>query len=332
MRWVYVEVVRHLASGEHVHVLVEDAALERDARAMLRSAGVDLRRVTFHRFRTDRSWTRDSLPTVVRHPSGTRGVVLWQFNAWAKYRNWRQDAVAAEKLIERLQLPAWRPMVPGRRGPVRAVLEGGAIDVNGRGCVLATEECLLSPIQARNPGLDRAGVERLLCDQLGVTKVLWLADGIAGDDTHGHVDDLARFVDPITVALATCSDRRDENHVRLLASRRRLARMTDQDGRPLRVVELPMPAPLWFDGQRLPASYANFYVGNHAVLVPTFTDPNDRVALDLLARCFPRRRVVGVHAVDLVLGLGTLHCMTQQEPVGVSAAAAGRGRRRTAGR
>lgn len=327
VRWVYVEVVRHLVPGERVHILVQDAALERDARRMLQSAGVDLRRVTFHRFRTDRSWTRDSLPTVLRHPSGRRGVVLWQFNAWAKYRNWAKDAAAAESLIERLKLPAWTPTVSGRRGLVRAVLEGGAIDVNGRGCVLATEECLLSPIQARNPGLDRAGVEQLLSDYLGVSKVLWLGDGIAGDDTHGHIDDLARFVDGNTVALAVCTDRRDDNHEKLAANRRRLARMTDQDGRPLRIVDLPMPAPLWFDGQRLPASYANFYVGNHAVLVPTFNDRNDRRALEILARCFPDRRVVGIHAVDLVLGLGTLHCMTQQEPLGLSAA--GRAPRRT---
>ena len=329
VRWVYVEVVRHLVAGERVRILVRDAALARAARRMLRAGGVDLTQVDFYRWPTDRSWTRDSLPTFVRDRRGQRGIVLWQFNAWAKYRNWRQDAAAAEALVRRLRLPVWRPLVPGRRGPVRAVLEGGAIDVNGRGTVLATEECLLSPIQARNPGLDRAGVERLLADHLGIRRVLWLAEGIVGDDTHGHIDDLARFVGPHTVALATCHDRRDPNYARLGANRRRLARMTDQDGIPLTIVELPMPAPLTFDGQRLPASYANFYVGNAAVLVPTFNDPNDRLALDLLAGCFPGRRIVGIHAVDLVLGLGTLHCMTQQEPAGATKDGARRRRLRT---
>jgi agmatine deiminase len=314
VQWVYAEVVRHLVGGERVRILVRDAPLAQAARRMLRSAGVDLGQVDFYNWPTDRSWTRDSLPTFVRQPTGERGIVLWQFNGWAKYRNWHQDAAAAEALVRRLRLPVWRPMVPGRRGPVRAVLEGGAIDVNGQGTVMVTEECLLSPIQARNPGLDRAGVERLLADHLGASHVLWLAEGIVGDDTHGHIDDLARFVGPRTVVLASCADRRDPNHARLAANRRRLSRMTDQDGKALRVVELPMPAPLTFGGQRLPASYANFYIGNAAVLVPTFNDPNDRVALDILAGCFPDRRIVGIHAVDLVLGLGTLHCMTQQEP------------------
>lgn len=332
VRWVYADFVRHLAVGERVRILVQDAALAREARQMLRSAGVDLRQIDFYPWPTDRSWTRDSLPTFVRHRDGRRGIVLWQFNAWAKYRNWRRDAAAAERLTRQLRLPVWQPTVAGKRGLVRAVLEGGAIDVNGRGTVLVTEECLLSPIQARNPGLDRGGVERLLAEYLGVRKVLWLHEGIVGDDTHGHIDDLARFVDPRTVVLAMCDDRKDPNYARLEANRRRLARMTDQDGRSLRVVELPMPAPLSFDGQRLPASYANFYIGNAAVLVPTFNDPNDRTALDILARCFPDRRVIGIHAVDLVLGLGTLHCMTQQEPAGVTTRGASRGRSRTPAR
>jgi agmatine deiminase len=204
----------------------------------------------------------------------------------------------------------WRPAVDGRR----VVLEGGAIDVNGCGTLLTTEECLLSPVQARNPGLDHAAVERVLGEHLGVRKVLWLGEGIAGDDTHGHVDDLARFVDPRTVVVAVEDDATDVNHDRLRANREHLEHMTDQDAAPLRVIELPMPAPVHFGGQRLPASYANFYIGNEAVLVPTFNDVRDREALATLAELFPSRRVVGIHAVDLVLGLGTLHCMTQQEP------------------
>jgi agmatine deiminase len=194
------------------------------------------------------------------------------------------------------------------------VLEGGSIDVNGRGTLLTTEECLLSPVQARNPGLDRAELEAVLAAHLGVRKVLWLGRGIAGDDTHGHVDDLARFVGPATVVIAATEDPAHPDHAALAENRTRLERMTDQDGAALRVVSLPMPAPVSFDGQRLPASYANFYVANGVVLVPTFNDPADRLALGTLAELFPDRRVVGIHAVDLVLGLGTLHCMTQQEP------------------
>jgi agmatine deiminase len=197
---------------------------------------------------------------------------------------------------------------------VDVVLEGGAIDVNGRGSLLATEECLLSDVQARNPGLSRADLERALAAHLGVRNVLWLGRGIVGDDTHGHVDDLARFVDPTTVVTVVEPDPRDANHDALRENRARLAAMTDQDGTPLRVVTLPMPAPLVLDGQRLPASYANFYIANEVVLVPTFNDPRDREALATLATLFPTRRVVGIHAVDLVWGFGTLHCMTQQEP------------------
>ena len=194
------------------------------------------------------------------------------------------------------------------------MLEGGALDVNGRGTVLVTEECLLSTVQARNPGLGRAGTEQALRDWLGVRHVVWLGDGIAGDDTHGHVDDLARFVDATTVVLAMADDPRDENYARLKDNYERLVRATDQDRNPLQVIPLPMPEPLRSEGDRLPASYANFYVGNAVVIVPTFNDPADRRALATLAACFPERRVIGIHAVDLILGLGTLHCMTQQEP------------------
>jgi len=194
------------------------------------------------------------------------------------------------------------------------VLEGGSIDVNGQGTLLTTEECLLSPIQARNPGVSREELERVMGEHLGVRKVLWLGDGIVGDDTHGHVDDLARFVDARTVVIAEESDAADANHAALAENRSRLDGMTTADGERLRVIGLPMPSPVRLDGIRLPASYANFYIGNHAVLVPTFNDPNDRRALGILGDLFPARRVVGIHALDLVWGLGTLHCMTQQEP------------------
>jgi agmatine deiminase len=308
--WVYCEVVRHLVTHEQVRILVDDAATERRARALLRRVGVDLARIDFHRVATDRSWTRDFCPLFLRDPAGEVALTNWRFNGWAKYPNWKRDDAVPDRLARRLRRRQWKPVVDGRQ----VVLEGGSIDVNGRGVLLTTEECLLSPVQARNPGLDRAALEAILGAHLGVRKVLWLASGIVGDDTHGHVDDLARFVDPHTVVVVTEDDPHDANHDRLRENRERLAHMTDQDGAPLRVVTLPMPAPLVFDGQRLPASYANFYVANGVVLVPTFNDPRDREALATLAGLFPSRRVVGIHAVDLVWGLGTLHCMTQQEP------------------
>jgi agmatine deiminase len=186
--------------------------------------------------------------------------------------------------------------------------------VNGRGCLLTTEECLLSPIQARNPGVSREQLEAVFRRYLGVGKTLWLRNGIAGDDTHGHVDDLARFTDPSTVVIASQPDPTEANHEPLRENLELLRAMSDQDGQPLQVVTLPMPEPVWFDGQRLPASYANFYIANELVLVPTFNDANDRVALNTIAELSPDRKVVGIHAVDLVLGLGTLHCMTQQQP------------------
>src|SRR5262249_8573489 len=214
----------------------------------------------------------------------------------------------AEAMAVHLNLPRWQPASRGRR----VVLEGGSIEVNGQGVVLTTEECLLSPVQARNPGMSKAEVEATLRDHLGVSKVLWLDRGIVGEDTHGHVDDLARFVGPRTVVAAVEEDPGDENYPILQENLHRLRGMTDVQGRPFEVRTLPMPAPLYFDGQRLPASYANFYIANDRVLVPTFNDPNDRRALEVLAGLFPGRTVVGIHAVDLVWGLGTLHCLTQQ--------------------
>jgi agmatine deiminase len=314
VRWVYGEVIRHLAPGEVVRILVDGAAAERQIRTMCTRLGVAADRVACVRAATDRSWTRDSCPIFVRRDDGDVAAVGWRFNGWAKYPNHRRDAKVPAAVARARRTTLFTPTIARDGRARRLVLEGGAIDVNGRGTLLATEECLLSPVQERNPGLDRAGTEAMLRDWLGVRHVVWLGDGIAGDDTHGHVDDLARFVDPATVVLALADDPRDENYARLKDNLDRLARATDEDGRPLRVVPLPMPEPLFYEGYRLPASYANFYVGNAAVLVPTFNDPADRRALAILAAMFPTRRVVGIHAVDLVLGLGTIHCMTQQEP------------------
>ena len=315
--WVYAEIVRHLSRSERVEILVQGKMAGRKAAEILDRAGVDLDRVGFHRVKTDRVWTRDSGPSFVVK-DGEVGLVGWEFNAWAKYDNHRRDRRVPRALAKILGLPRWRPVVdPGDGlGPARVVLEGGSIDVNGRGTLLTTEECLLSDVQARNPRLDRRAVERVLADHLATPHVIWLNKGIAGDDTHGHVDDLARFVDPSTIVIAAEADPSDENHAPLAENLAILRDARDQDGRPLRVVELPMPRPVVFEGQRLPASYANFYIANGLVLVPTFNDPADREALAILADLFPGREVVGIHAVDLVWGLGTLHCMTQQQPRG----------------
>jgi agmatine deiminase len=312
--WVYCEIVRRLHQSETVRVLVNDVRAEGRARGQLRRAGVDLARVEFFPIATDRVWTRDYGPYFVRNPAGSVAATDWGFNGWAKYDDWQRDDAAAGQILARLGVRSWRPEVAGRR----VILEGGSIDVNGAGLLLTTEECLLSPVQERNPGFSRQDYERLFADYLGVRKVLWLGRGVAGDDTHGHVDDLARFVGPRTVVTVVEDDSSDENYVPLQENLDRLRGMTDAEGGALEVVPLPMPAPLHFRGQRLPASYANFYLANGLVLVPTFNDPADRRALGTLAELFPDRKVVGIHAVDLVWGLGTLHCLSQQQPAGTA--------------
>ena len=310
--WVYTEIVRHLHRSERVRILVDNPREEARARRMLRRAGADLEQIDFFRLPTDRVWTRDYGPTFLLSADGRPALLDWQFNAWAKYPNWQRDDAVPSELARRLRLHRWQPRC-GRR---RIVLEGGSIDVNGQGLLLTTEECLLSAEQQRNPGLTRQDYERVFADYLGVRKVLWLGRGIAGDDTHGHVDDLARFVGPRTVVAVVEDKAADVNYAPLQENLERLRGLTDPEGRRLEVVPLPMPEPVVFDGQRLPASYANFYIANDRVLVPTFNDANDRRALGTLADLFPGRQVVGIHAVDLVWGLGTLHCLTQQQPRG----------------
>jgi agmatine deiminase len=308
--WVYTDIVRHLSQVERVHILVENAAMERAACRNLKSAGANLAAVDFFHVPTNRGWIRDFGPIFVRNSKGETAATNWHFNAWAKYNDWKKDDAANEKLGPKLKWKMWSPAYRKRR----VVLEGGSIDVNGLGTMLTTEECLLSPIQARNPGVTRDELADIFRDYLGVTNVLWLRNGIAGDDTHGHVDDLARFTDPSTVVTVVENDPSEANFQSLQENLALLREMKDQNGQPLRVETLPMPDPVYFDGQRLPASYANFYIANHLVLVPMFNDARDVVALTKLAGLFPGRKVVGVACLDLVLGLGTLHCMTQQEP------------------
>jgi agmatine deiminase len=307
--WVYAEIVRVLHGRERVEILCHDDAVAADARAKLEAHGCDLTRVGLHLVPNDRVWLRDSAPTGVLDRDGQVVWLNWRFNAWAKYDNYERDALVGEATARLSGRARLTPVRPRDGGPL--VLEGGSIDTNGAGLLLTTEECLLSDVQQRNPGLTREDYEGIFRDWLGVRQTLWLGAGCAGDDTHGHVDDIARFVGPDTVVLCVEEDPSDANH---LASMDNLERLEQLEGRNLRIVRLPFPRPVMMDGQRLPASYANFYIGNGVVLVPTFNDVNDRHALQILAACFPDRDVVGIHAVDLVWGLGTLHCLTQQEP------------------
>jgi agmatine deiminase len=290
--WVYGDIVKRLARVEKVRIIVEDAALEKSVRRVLAKCAADMSAVEFHHWPTNRSWTRDYCPIFVRNESGEVAITNWLFNGWAKYDNWREDNRIPSRVAKRDRL---------REFSTGIVLEGGSIDVNGAGILLTTEECLLSEsVQVRNPGLGRADLERSFGEYLGIRQTIWLKQGIAGDDTHGHIDDVARFVDEKTIVTVVDPSLREN------------LKVLKRTG--LRVVTLPMPSPIYFDGQRLPASYANFYIANGLVLVPTFNDPNDRVALNTLAKLFPSREVVGVYCGDLVLGLGTLHCMTMQQP------------------
>ena len=320
--WLYVEIVRLLAAHERVHLIVENAAMKRRATSMLERAGVNLDRVSFHKWRTDRGWMRDSGPIFVRNSEGGVGLTHWRFNGWAKYDDWHLDEKIPSRIEKLLGLTSWRPSVPNQDGTKRqnqngakhCVLEGGSIDVNGAGALLTTEECLLSEVQQRNPGVSREQLEQAFSDYLGVDRVIWLGRGIAGDDTHGHVDDIARFVAPSTIVAAVERNTNDPNHAPLADNLNRLKAARTPAGKQFTIIELPMPRPIVFCGQRVPASYANFYIANGQVLVPTFQDPNDRIALNTLAEVFPDREVIGVHSVDLIWGLGALHCMTQQQP------------------
>jgi agmatine deiminase len=320
--WVYAEIIRNLARHERVELIVNDAAAERLARKILDKANALSANVCFHRWPTNRVWTRDSGCTFVLprsaqpgrgeapSPHGNLAAIKWHFNAWAKYSNWQRDEKVGTLMARAAEAEEIRPTF----GKKRVVLEGGSIDVNGHGTLLTTEECLLSKVQHRNPGMKRAGYERVFAKHLGIKNVIWLGSGVAGDDTHGHVDDITRFVSPDTVVTAVESNPDDPNYEPLRENIRRLRAATDQDGEPLSIIELPLPAPVIFAGQRLPASYANFYIANGVVLVPVFNDPNDRFALDILADLFPDREVVGIYCGDLIWGFGAIHCMTQQQP------------------
>jgi agmatine deiminase len=346
--WVYAEIIRHLARHERVELIVNDATSEKRARKTLDRANALGDNIRFHRWPTNRVWTRDSGCTFVTMPSIARpdsrgrlsppvsereghdfsradkhtdrsralapeanlAAIQWRFNAWAKYSNYQHDEKIGSLMARAANARELRPMF----GKERVVLEGGSIDVNGQGTLLTTEECLLSKVQQRNPQMTQKDYEKVFDDYLGINNVIWLDSGIAGDDTHGHVDDITRFVAPDTVVTAVETNPDDPNYEPLRENIRRLSAATNQEGKPLAIIELPMPAPLIFEERRLPASYANFYIANGIVLVPVFNDPNDRFALDILADLFPDRDVIGIYSGDLIWGFGAMHCMTQQQP------------------
>ena len=303
--WVYGDIVRHLSRVERVQIVVENRDAQEAARKVLKKSQAEMAAVDFYIAPTDRSWVRDTMAIFVHNARGGVEALDWGFNAWAKYDSYAKDDAlpefAAEQLGIKRHVPTWKKR--------RVVLEGGSIEVNGTGLMLTTEECLLSDVQARNPGLGRADIEAVFAKYLGITETIWLKNGIVGDDTHGHVDDLARFCDEQTVVIASEREKGEANY-ELLRENLAILRKVKK----LRVVTLPMPEPVYFDGQRLPASYANFYIANGIVLVPVFNDACDREALNTVTRLFPSRQVVPIYCRDLVLGLGTLHCMTQQQP------------------
>ncbi len=337
--WVYAEIIRHLTLHERVDLIVNAAESEKRARKILKQANASSKKIRFHRWPTDRVWTRDSGCTFVKcgtdalarecreaqefnygdtvkkkkessAPKPPLAAIKWRFNAWAKYPNWRKD----DKIGSLMARTAGVKEVHPTFGKERVVLEGGSIDVNGQGTLLTTEECLLSKVQQRNPGIEREDYEKIFADYLGIKKVIWLGSGITGDDTHGHVDDITRFVAPDTIVTMIESNPRDPNYQPLQENLRRLKAVIDQEGNPFQIIQLPMPSPLVFEGRRLPASYGNFYIANGVVLVPVFNDPNDRIALNILADLFPDRQIVGIYSGDLIWGFGAMHCMTQQQP------------------
>jgi agmatine deiminase len=313
--WVYGEMIRKISAGERIYLLIRNKKDENLARLIIKSVGADERKIHFVTHPTNRGWTRDTGPIFVkRRVDGDKtetAIVHFHFNGWAKYDNWRKDTKVPETATRVLKKKLFHAQYEGRP----FVIEGGGMELNGRGTLISTEQCYLDPrVQVRNPGLGKKEIETALKNYLGVKNIFWLAKGPVGDDTHGHIDDICRFVNARTMVLVREKNRRDENFAPLAENWERIQDLRLEDGSKPEVVELPMPAPLYFEGQRLPASYANFYICNAAVIVPTFNDPQDRVALGVLGELFRDRPVVGIHAVDLVWGFGSLHCLTQQQP------------------
>ncbi len=310
IKWAFVEFIKKIAKNEPVLVVVADEIHQQKVQALLEMAHVNLKAVSFIIHKTNRSWMRDSGPIIVQY-DGSREALNFNFNGWAKYKNYRLDRGIPIKVANYLKVPLTQVMYKGK--PV--VLEGGAIDSNGLGTLITSEECLLHPdVQVRNPGLIKADYEAIFLEYFGVNNVIWLCDGIKGDDTHGHIDDLCRFVDAETILTVVEADEKDPNYKVLKENYKRLQASKLENGRSPKIVTLPMPESIIFDGLHLPASYANFLILNKSVLVPIFNDVHDREALNTIATCFPDREIIGISCIDLIWGFGTLHCLSQQIP------------------
>lgn len=308
--WVYGEIVRYISRGEKVRIIVESFQHQKRAEQVLKAVGSDMNNIEIFKLETDRNWLRDSGPQFIKDENENTLVVKFKFNAWAKYDNYKKDLKIPKMIAKQLKLES----ITAEHKNREVVLEGGSIDYNGTGTIITTEECLMdNEVQVRNPGFTKKDYEEVFRKYLGIKNTIWLKKGIAGDDTHGHVDDITRFVNRNTVVTVMETRPNDPNFLPLMENREILEGAVLEDGRKLEVVEIPMPSPVIFKGERLPASYANFYISNYAVLVPTFNDPNDRIALGILGELFTDRPVIGIHAVDLIWGLGTIHCLTHEQ-------------------
>lgn len=310
IQWAFVEFIKKVATFEQVFLIVADENLKAKVIEMLETASVQMGNISFLIYKTNRSWMRDSGPIIIKNGI-QREALNFNFNGWAKYKNINLDKHVPAKVAEFLNITLTQVLYKGK--PV--IVEGGAIDSNGCGTLLTSEECLMHPnIQVRNPNFTKADYEAVFKEYLGITKVIWLGDGIEGDDTHGHIDDLCRFVNEDTIITIVESNPKDTNYKPLKDNLKRLHNAKLENGKSPKIVELPMPKRIDFDGVRLPASYANFLILNKCVLVPTFNDSNDRKALNIIADCFPDREIIGISAIDFIWGFGTLHCLSQQIP------------------
>ncbi len=311
IQWAFVEFIKKIANIEQVVLVVASEKLKLKVINMLTMAHVELNNVNFVIHKTNRSWMRDSGPIIVKNGKNSREAINFNFNGWAKYKNYQLDRFVPKTIASFLKMPLSQATYKGKN----VVLEGGAIDTNGKGTLLTSEECLLDPaIQVRNPGFTKSDYENVFKEYLGITNTIWLDKGICGDDTHGHIDDLCRFVNPNTIITAVEENKKDENYQPLQNNLIRLKSARLEDGTSPIIIELPMPGKLEFDGIRIPASYANFLILNKCILVPTFNDSKDRIALQIITNCFPDREVIGISAIDFIWGFGSLHCLSQQIP------------------
>jgi agmatine deiminase len=310
VQWAFIEFIKKVSLYEEVFLVVANEKLKVKVTEMMIQANISLKKVSFILQKTNRSWMRDSGPIIVKN-NNKREALQFKFNGWAKYTNHQLDKNVPKRVVNFLNIPLTQVTYKGK--PV--VMEGGALEVNGKGTLITTEECLLHPtIQVRNQGFLKVDYEAVFKEYLGITNIIWLGNGVVGDDTHGHIDDLCRFVNENTVVTVIETDKKSANYKPLQDNLKILQNATLENGEKLKIIPLPMPKEIIFEELCLPASYANFLILNKCVLVPTFNDANDRVALNILSDCFPDREIIGISAIDLIWGFGTLHCLSQQIP------------------